>query len=99
MKKLNCMIANKKSALAPVLKELRSLRQTCQVGVAQQKTCFVSAVTGSGLIPPGLGQELQKDSNPGENRTEYVKDHRRYRETTADTQHSAQQGLAGHLCS
>lgn len=91
------MIANKKSALAPVLKELRSLRQTCQVGVAQ--TYFVSAVTGSGLIPPGLGQELQKDSNQGEKRTEYVKDHRRYRETTADTQHSAQQGLAGHLCS
>lgn len=69
------MIANKKSALAPVLKELRSLRQICQVGVAQQKTCFVSAVTGSGLIPPGSGQELLKDSNPGEKRTEYVEDH------------------------
>lgn len=98
MKKLNCMIANKKSALAPVLKELRSLRQTCQVGVAQQKTCFVSAVTGSGLIPPGSDQELQKDSNPGEKRTEYVEDHSRYRVTTADTRRSAQQGLTGHLC-
>lgn len=37
VKKLNAMIVEKKSAVAPVLKELRSLRQTCQVGVGPSR--------------------------------------------------------------
>lgn len=32
VKKLNAMVAEKKSSLAPVIKELRQLRQKCQVG-------------------------------------------------------------------
>ena len=31
VKKLNSMIAEKKTALAPIIKELRPLRQECQV--------------------------------------------------------------------
>lgn len=38
VKKLNSRIVNKKSALAPVLKSLRSLRQQCQVRINPIKT-------------------------------------------------------------
>lgn len=31
VKKLNAMVAEKKASLAPVIKELRQLRQNCQV--------------------------------------------------------------------
>lgn len=31
VKKLNAMVAEKKASLAPVIKELRQLRQKCQV--------------------------------------------------------------------
>lgn len=31
VKKLNAMVAEKKASLAPVIKELRQLRQMCQV--------------------------------------------------------------------
>lgn len=38
VKKLNSRIVNKKSALAPILKSLRSLRQQCQVRINPIKT-------------------------------------------------------------
>lgn len=47
VKKLNAMIVEKKSAVAPVLKELRSLRQTCQVGVEPTETPGPAVSAGS----------------------------------------------------
>lgn len=45
VKKLNATVAEKKSSLAPVVKELRQLRQKCQVSHNVSRTCYTMDVS------------------------------------------------------
>lgn len=74
VKKLNAMIVEKKSAVAPVLKELRSLRQTCQeliVEHEEKKKQYESCAAGLESNRSKLEQDvkvLQEETTQEENR-------------------------------
>ncbi|XP_077456894.1 intraflagellar transport protein 81 homolog [Stigmatopora argus] len=62
VKQLNSMIAEKKSAVAPIIKELRSLRQQCQVlnqEYEEKKTQYESCAAGLESNRSKLEQEVK----------------------------------------
>ncbi|XP_074525696.1 intraflagellar transport protein 81 homolog isoform X2 [Halichoeres trimaculatus] len=78
VKKLNSMIAEKKSALSPVIKELRSLRQQCQEisqEYEEKKAQYESCTAGLESNRSKLEQEvkaLREQAAQDENRYHYL---------------------------
>uniref|UniRef100_UPI0037E727C5 intraflagellar transport protein 81 homolog n=1 Tax=Semicossyphus pulcher TaxID=241346 RepID=UPI0037E727C5 len=78
VKKLNLMIVEKKSALAPIIKELRSLRQGCQElsqEHEQKKEQYESCTAGLESNRSKLEQEvkaLREETAQEENRYHYI---------------------------
>ncbi|XP_041792311.1 intraflagellar transport protein 81 homolog isoform X1 [Chelmon rostratus] len=78
VKKLNSMIVEKKSALAPIIKELRSLRQRCQElsqEYEEKKTQYESCTAGLESNRSKLEQEvkaLREETAQEENRYHYI---------------------------
>ncbi|XP_070760629.1 intraflagellar transport protein 81 homolog [Enoplosus armatus] len=78
VKKLNSMIVKKKSALAPIIKELRSLRQRCQElnqEYEEKKAQYESCTAGLESNRSKLEQEvkaLREETAQEENRYHYV---------------------------
>ncbi|CAJ1068326.1 intraflagellar transport protein 81 homolog [Xyrichtys novacula] len=78
VKKLNFMIADKKTALAPVIKELRSLRQRCQElsqEYEEKKGQYESCTAGLESNRSKLEQEvkvLREETAQDENRYHYL---------------------------
>ncbi|XP_070820480.1 intraflagellar transport protein 81 homolog [Chaetodon trifascialis] len=78
VKKLNSMIVEKKSALAPIIKELRSLRQRCQElsqEYEEKKTQYESCTAGLESNRSKLEQEvkaLREETSQEENRYHYI---------------------------
>ncbi|XP_033935523.1 intraflagellar transport protein 81 homolog, partial [Pseudochaenichthys georgianus] len=78
VKKLNSMIADKKSALAPIITELRSLRQCCQESsqeYEEKKAQYESCTAGLESNRSKLDQEvkaLRDDTSQEENRYHYI---------------------------
>uniref|UniRef100_A0A3Q1ANC8 Intraflagellar transport protein 81 homolog n=1 Tax=Amphiprion ocellaris TaxID=80972 RepID=A0A3Q1ANC8_AMPOC len=78
VKKLNSMIVEKKSALAPIIKELRSLRQRCQElsqEYEEKKAQYESCAAGLESNRSKLEQEvkaLREETAQKENRYHYI---------------------------
>ncbi|XP_069022328.1 intraflagellar transport protein 81 homolog [Embiotoca jacksoni] len=78
VKKLNSMIVEKKSALAPIIKELRSLRQQCQElnqEYDEKKAQYESCAAGLESNRSKLEQEvkaLREETAQKENRYHYI---------------------------
>uniref|UniRef100_A0A3Q1FQA1 Intraflagellar transport protein 81 homolog n=1 Tax=Acanthochromis polyacanthus TaxID=80966 RepID=A0A3Q1FQA1_9TELE len=78
VKKLNSMIVEKKSALAPIIKELRSLRQHCQElsqEYEEKKAQYESCAAGLESNRSKLEQEvkaLREEMGQKENRYHYI---------------------------
>ncbi|KAK5871699.1 hypothetical protein PBY51_004562 [Eleginops maclovinus] len=78
VKKLNSMIVEKKSALAPIIKELRSLRQCCQElsqEYEEKKIQYESCTAGLESNRSKLDQEvkaLREETSQEENRYHYI---------------------------
>ncbi|XP_008282374.1 intraflagellar transport protein 81 homolog [Stegastes partitus] len=78
VKKLNSMIVEKKSALAPIIKELRSLRQRCQElsqEYEEKKVQYESCAAGLESNRSKLEQEvkaLREETAQKENRYHYI---------------------------
>ncbi|XP_026199751.1 intraflagellar transport protein 81 homolog [Anabas testudineus] len=78
VKKLNSMIVEKKSALAPIIKELRSLRQLCQElsqEYEEKKAQYESCAAGLESNRSKLEQEvkaLREETAQEENRYHYI---------------------------
>ncbi|XP_030593276.1 intraflagellar transport protein 81 homolog [Archocentrus centrarchus] len=78
VKKLNSMIAEKKSALAPIIKELRSLRQRCQElsqEHEEKKAQYESCAAGLESNRSKLEQEVKasrEETAQKENRYHYI---------------------------
>lgn len=78
VKKLNSMIVEKKSALAPIIKELRSLRQQCQElsqEYEDKKAQYESCTAGLESNRSKLEQEvkaLREETAQEENRYHYI---------------------------
>ncbi|KAK2837703.1 hypothetical protein Q5P01_014915 [Channa striata] len=78
VKKLNSMIVEKKSALAPIIKELRSLRQRCQElsqEYEEKKVQYESCAAGLESNRSKLEQEvkaLREETAQEENRYHYI---------------------------
>ncbi|KAK1892674.1 Intraflagellar transport protein 81 like [Dissostichus eleginoides] len=78
VKKLNSMIVDKKSALAPIITELRSLRQCCQESsqeYEEKKAQYESCTAGLESNRSKLDQEvkaLRDDTSQEENRYHYI---------------------------
>ncbi|XP_057686968.1 intraflagellar transport protein 81 homolog [Corythoichthys intestinalis] len=78
VKQLNSMIAEKKSAVAPIIKELRSLRQQCQVlnqEYEEKKSQYESCAAGLDSNRSKLEQEvksLREETAQEENRYHYI---------------------------
>ncbi|XP_041642411.1 intraflagellar transport protein 81 homolog [Cheilinus undulatus] len=78
VKKLNSMIVEKKSALAPIIKELRSLRQQCQElspEYEEKKVQYESCTAGLESNRSKLEQEvksLREETAKDENRYHYI---------------------------
>ncbi|KAM9360323.1 intraflagellar transport protein 81 homolog [Symphorus nematophorus] len=78
VKKLNSMIVEKKSALAPIIKELRSLRQRCQElsqEYEEKKAQYESCTAGLESNRSKLEQEvkaLREETAQEENRYHYI---------------------------
>ncbi|XP_060928003.1 intraflagellar transport protein 81 homolog isoform X2 [Limanda limanda] len=77
VKKLNSMIVEKKSALAPIIKELRSLRQRCQINqeYEEKKVQYESCAVGLESNRSKLEQEvkaLREETAQEENQYHYI---------------------------
>uniref|UniRef100_UPI003AAF553B intraflagellar transport protein 81 homolog isoform X2 n=1 Tax=Centroberyx gerrardi TaxID=166262 RepID=UPI003AAF553B len=77
VKKLNSVIVEKKSALAPIIKELRSLRQQCQLTqeYEEKKAQYESCAAGLESNRSKLEQEvkaLREETGQEENRYHYI---------------------------
>ncbi|KAM9858989.1 intraflagellar transport protein 81 homolog [Aulostomus maculatus] len=78
VKKLNSMIVEKKSALAPIIKELRSLRQQCQVlnqEYEEKKSQYESCAAGLESNRSKLEQEvkaMREETTQEENRYHHI---------------------------
>ncbi|TMS03280.1 Intraflagellar transport protein 81-like protein [Larimichthys crocea] len=78
VKKLNSMIVDKKAALAPIIKELRSLRQRCQElsqEYEEKKAQYESCTAGLESNRSKLEQEvkaLREETSQDENRYHYI---------------------------
>ncbi|XP_029296543.1 intraflagellar transport protein 81 homolog isoform X1 [Cottoperca gobio] len=78
VKRLNSMIVEKKSALAPIIKELRSLRQRCQElnqEYEEKKAQYESCTAGLESNRSKLEQEvkaLREETSQEENRYHYI---------------------------
>nr|XP_020454831.1 intraflagellar transport protein 81 homolog isoform X1 [Monopterus albus] len=78
VKKLNSMIVEKKSALAPVIKELRSLRQRCQElshvyeeKKVQYESCAAGLESNRSKLEQGV-KALREETAQDENRYHYI---------------------------